>query len=298
MSGKAAYYGAVDHRIAIGPRGVKLSANHFALTIRKISLPMADLTPLTELMAALRDPETGCPWDVRQTHQSIAGYTLEETYELLHAIEAADHEHLNEELGDLLFHVVFHARIAEEAGRFDINQVIARVVEKMTRRHPHVFDPQRDNRISEQQLGEQWDAQKKREKPAAPRRLDEVAQKMPAMMRAQKLQDAAAKQHFDWPDAAPVFDKIDEEIGELRAAIEHRDQQRVADELGDLLFACVNLARHLDVDAESALRGTNERFINRFEYVMQRMQQAGIEPDPDQLTTMEGYWQQSKKVTG
>jgi MazG family protein len=259
---------------------------------------MPDLTPLTELMAALRDPDTGCPWDIKQTNQSIASHTLEETYELLHAIESKDLSHLREELGDLLFHIVFHSRIAEEAGHFAMDDVIDDIVQKMILRHPHVFDPERDNRIDETQLSAQWEAQKRREKNKPQRGLDEVGQKLPAMMRAQKLQDEAAKQHFDWPDSAPVLDKIEEEIAELREALQSGDSTKVRDEMGDLLFACINLARHVNVDAESSLRQTNEKFIRRFDYVMQHMQRAGIEPSPGQLGLMENYWQQSKKVTG
>ena len=258
---------------------------------------MPDLTPLTDLMAALRDPHSGCPWDVRQTNQSIAAYTLEETYELLHAIESNDRKHLREELGDLLFHIVFHSRIAEESGDFNIDNVIADIVAKMTRRHPHVFDSERDNRISEDELKTAWEQQKQREKPQTSRHLDTIGQKLPALMRAQKLQQAAAELYFDWPEAEPVLAKIEEETAELRAAMATGDQAHMRAELGDLVFACINLARHLDVDAESALRQTNEKFIHRFDYVVDCMQQAGIEFGPDQLEQMEKFWQQSKQVT-
>lgn len=259
---------------------------------------MPNLTPLTDLMAALRHPDSGCPWDIRQTSQSISHYTLEETYELLHAIEANDPDHIKEELGDLLFHVVFHSQIAAENGLFDIDDVINEVVHKMTRRHPHVFDESRDNRISDEELDTQWQQHKKREKTNPPRVLDEVGHKLPAMMRAQLIQNAAAGYYFDWPDATPVLDKIEEEISELREALEGRDTSHIQSEMGDVLFACVNLARHVRVDAESALRQTNEKFIRRFDYVVDQMQQAGIEFSPQQLEQMESFWQQSKKVTG
>jgi nucleoside triphosphate diphosphatase len=259
---------------------------------------MPNLTPLTELMAALRHPETGCPWDIKQTSVSIASYTLEETYELLHAIESGDIEHTKEELGDLLFHIIFHAQIAAENQQFDINDVINAIVEKMTYRHPHVFDKDRDNQLNDETLKQQWASLKQKDKKETSRVLDDVAQKLPAMMRAQKLQDVAAEYYFDWPDAMPVLDKIEEEIAELREALIQGDQQHVRSEMGDILFACINLARHIEVDAESALRNTNEKFIHRFDYVVEQMQQSNTPFSPDQLQQMELFWQQSKSVTG
>ncbi len=259
---------------------------------------MPDLSPLTQLMSALRHPETGCPWDIKQTSASIASYTLEETYELLHAIESGDIEHTKEELGDLLFHIVFHAQIASENQQFDINDVIKAIVDKMTYRHPHVFDKDFDNRLDDDALKQQWASLKQKDKNESSRVLDEVAQKLPAMMRAQKLQDVAAEYYFDWPDAMPVLDKIEEEITELREALIQGDQQHVRSEMGDILFACINLARHVDVDAESALRNTNEKFIRRFDYVVEQMQLSGTDFSPEQLDLMEKFWQQSKSVTG
>lgn len=259
---------------------------------------MASLTDLTRLMAALRQPETGCPWDIRQTSQSISHYTLEETYELLHAIESADSENIKEELGDLLFHIVFHAQIASEQRLFDIDDVIIAIVDKMKRRHPHVFDRNRHKQLTDQQLKEQWQRQKQQDKSPPSRVLDDTGQKLPAMMRAQKLQDAAADYYFDWPQTEPVLDKIEEEISELREALSRGDKKHIQSEMGDILFACVNLARHVDVEAESALRLTNEKFIRRFDYVLQQMKSRGIEFSPDQLAQMELFWQQSKTVTG
>lgn len=259
---------------------------------------MTSLTDLTNLMAALRHPETGCPWDLKQNSQSISQYTLEETYELLHAIESGDSENLKEELGDLLFHIVFHAQIAQEKQQFDINDVIQTVVDKMHHRHPHVFDPERDNQLSDEQLKNQWQQLKQKDKPVSERVLDNVSHKLPAMIRAQKLQDAAADYYFDWPEVEPVLDKIEEEIAEVREAMKSNDQNHIKAEMGDILFACINLARHLDVDAESALRLTNEKFIRRFDYVVNQMKQANIEFTPAQLEQMEQFWQQSKKVTG
>jgi ATP diphosphatase len=259
---------------------------------------MTSIHPLTELMVALRDPEHGCPWDIRQSSHSISHYTLEETYELLHAIDSEDIDNIREELGDLLFHIVFHAQIAKENGQFDIEDVIDGIVEKMTLRHPHVFEPGHANDLDAEQLNAQWQQLKQKNKPEPQRVLDTVDHKLPAMMRAQKLQDAAAEYYFDWPDATPVLDKIEEEIGELREALAAGDQAHAQAEMGDVLFACINLARHIDVDAETALRQTNEKFIRRFDYVVEHMQAAGIEFSAQQLAQMEAFWQQSKTVTG
>lgn len=261
---------------------------------------MTAIEKLTTLMAALRDPDHGCPWDIRQTSHSISHYTLEEAYELLHAIDSENIENQREELGDLLFHIVFHAQIAKEQGQFDLTDVIEGIVDKMTRRHPHVFDPASHQPLDDATLDAQWQQIKQQDKTgSAPARvLDAVDHKLPAMMRAQKLQDAAAEYCFDWPDSAPVLDKIEEEIGELREALANGDQAHAQAEMGDVLFACVNLARHIDVDAETALRQTNEKFIRRFDYVVEQMQTAGIEFSPEQLAQMEAFWQRSKSVTG
>lgn len=259
---------------------------------------MADLTPLVNVMTALRDPENGCPWDIRQTPGSITAYTLEETYELLDAIESGDIENQKEELGDLLFHIVFYSQMANEQQQFDINDVISTIVNKMVHRHPHVFDPDLDNNLSDEELYRQWKEKKRQEKKGTERVLDQVSAKQPAMMRSQQLQDKAAEYHFDWPKALPVLDKIEEEIQELREALENDNPTHIKEEMGDLLFACVNLARHIDVDAESALRQSNEKFIRRFEYVVQQMQESGTEFSPQQLELMESFWQKAKKVTG
>ena len=259
---------------------------------------MSTFQQLIQLMAALRHPKKGCPWDIKQTNQSISAYTLEETYELLHAIESKDINNLKEELGDLLFHIVFHARIAEEQGHFNIQDVINAIIEKMTQRHPHVFEQDRDNRLSDEDLQQQWEEHKQRDKNHNNRVLDEIGHKLPALMRAQILQEAAAGYHFDWPDALPVLDKIEEEIEEIRAAIKTNEADHIKSEIGDLLFACINLARHFELDAESALRQTNEKFIRRFDFVYAQMHAAGIEFGPERLEQMEKFWQQSKKVTG
>lgn len=259
---------------------------------------MTSLSKLTDLMAALRHQQNGCPWDIKQTSQSISSYTLEETYELLHAIQSDDIENIKEELGDLLFHIVFHAQIASEQNQFDINDVIQTIVDKMTRRHPHVFKPEQDNQLSESDLKNQWKQYKQNEKPVPGRVLDDIGHKFPALIRAQKLQDAAAEYYFDWPDIEPVLEKMEEELGEFREAMISRDRDHIQAEMGDILFACTNLARHVNIDAESALRQTNEKFIRRFNFVVKQMETAGIEFSPRQLEQMEKFWQLSKKVTG
>ncbi len=259
---------------------------------------MTSLSKLTELMAALRDPQNGCPWDIKQTSKSISSYTLEETYELLHAIQSDDIENLKDELGDLLFHIVFHAQIAKEQNQFDINDVVKNIVDKMTRRHPHVFKKDRDNQLSEKELKSQWQQLKQNEKFSTSRILDNIGHKFPALIRAQKLQDAAAEYYFDWPEVNPVLDKIEEEITELREAMDSGNKDHIQDEMGDILFACTNLARYIDVDAEAALRQTNEKFIRRFDFVVKQMEKAGIAFSPSQLEQMETFWQQSKSVTG
>ena len=249
-------------------------------------------------MAALRHPEKGCPWDIRQTSQTISQYTLEETYELLHAIETENIEELQEELGDLLFHIVFHSQIAAEKNQFTIEDVIHGIVEKMKFRHPHVFGVSDDRQLSDDELKAQWQQHKLREKKPPRRALDVVGEQWPAMIRAQKLQDVAAEYSFDWPHSAQVLDKIEEEIGELREAIEQGNETQIRAETGDILFACINLARHVQIDAEAALRQTNEKFIRRFDFVVKQMESEGLPFSPQQLGKMEQLWQQSKSVTG
>ncbi len=260
---------------------------------------MTSLTDLTQLMAALRHPETGCPWDIKQTSASIGPYTLEETYELLQAIDSGDTDNLREELGDLLFHIVFHAQIAREHHQFTIGDVVNTIVVKMKHRHPHVFAPKSNTSLNDHELKTQWQAQKMKEKKADTndRLLDSVPLPLPALMRSQKLQDKAAEYYFDWPEINPVFDKLNEELAELHEAIHEQDIDHMKEEIGDILFACVNLARHLDIDAESALRQSNEKFIKRFDFVVKAMQKNGYKFDPEQLDQMEKFWQQSKRVT-
>jgi MazG family protein len=260
---------------------------------------MSAIENLLQVMKDLRDPENGCPWDIRQTSASIAGYTLDETHELLDAIERADIENLKEELGDLLFNIVFHARIAEEQGQFNFDDVAQGITDKMLRRHPHVFGDTRNQHLSDETLSQQWQALKQEEKAGLEKpdmRSDSGSNS--AMYRARQIQKDAASFGFDWPDINPVFDKLEEELAELKYAFSTGDSNAISDELGDLMFVCVNLARHAKVNAEMSLRNTNQKFLRRFAYVQQRMQDAGIEMNQQQLEAMEQFWQESKATVG
>jgi len=258
------------------------------------------MAELRRIMARLRDPESGCPWDVEQTFASIAPYTIEEAYEVADAIAQGDLPALKDELGDLLLQVVFHARMAEEAGAFDFDAVAAAINDKMVRRHPHVFGGKTVASVGAQ--AKEWEEHKSEERRAkaaaagtAPSVLDGVALGLPALSRALKLQRRAARVGFDWPEATQVLDKIEEEIGELRAEVDARASlDRLQDELGDILFAVANLARHFAIDPEAALRGTNDKFMRRFHAVeehfggnLENLQQASLEE-------MESAWQAAK----
>ena len=225
------------------------------------------LQRLLGIMRRLRDPQGGCPWDIAQTFQSIAPFTLEEAYEVVDAIERGHPEELRDELGDLLFQVVFHARMAEESGWFDFAQVAAAIGTKLERRHPHVFGDAVVGDVEAQTLA--WEAHKHAERAGQGRHrlMDGVPRALPALTRAAKLQRRAARIGLDWPDADGVLAKIQEELAELQAARAGRAPEALAAELGDLLFSCVNLARHLAVDPEAALRGANARFEARADYV-------------------------------
>lgn len=260
---------------------------------------MNKIEKLLEIMAALRDPDSGCPWDIKQTSASIAAYTLEETHETLDAIERDDMDNLREELGDMLFHVVFHARIAEERGAFNFDEVVEGIVSKMLRRHPHVFDTERDNKLDEAALKQQWQALKQAEKSAPEERsFGDHSAALPALNRAGVLQTEAAEYGFDWPSIQPVLEKLDEEVAELKQAITSGSERDISDELGDVMFVCLNIARHRKINAEMALRDTNRKFMRRFDYVIEQMNAAGHDMDQQQLERMEGFWQQSKGVVG
>lgn len=255
---------------------------------------------LLEVMARLRDPEGGCPWDLEQDFRSIAPYTIEEAYEVAEAIEQDDHEALRDELGDLLLQVVYHARMAEEAGAFDFGAVARGIADKMVRRHPHVFGPAEVASAAAQT--EAWETHKAAERAARaaargqrPSVLDGVTAALPGLTRAVKLQRRAARVGFDWPVPDRVLDKIEEEIGELRRELAAgAPPERVEDELGDLLFALANLARHLEIDPEAALRRCNAKFERRFRQIEARFAAAGRALDSVSLDDMEAAWQAAK----
>lgn len=258
------------------------------------------INDLLDVMARLRDPENGCPWDREQTFATIAPYTIEEAYEVADAIESGDMDQLEDELGDLLFQVVFYAQMSNEAGGFDFDDVARRIATKMRDRHPHVFGAV-DERTSEGQTIA-WEEQKAAERDARaaklgrkPSALDGVALALPALMRAQKLQKRAAREGFDWPDLAPVVAKIREELEEVEAEISAGSgAERLQDETGDLLFACVNLARHLGIDAEIALRDANAKFDRRFRAVEDGLDRAGKSLAEAGLDEMETHWTAAK----
>ena len=261
---------------------------------------MSNIDRLLAVMARLRDPQSGCPWDLEQDFRSIVPHTIEEAYEVADAIERDDLDELREELGDLLFQVVFYAQMAGERGAWDFDAVAGAITDKMIRRHPHVFGP--DSVESAEAMVVRWEDQKAREradKAAAEGRkasvLDGVIGGLPALTRALKLQKRAARVGFDWTDAADILDKIEEEIGELRAELAGRDRDRLEDEVGDLLFAVTNLARRLEVEPESALRRTNAKFERRFRQVEALLADQGRSADDATLAEMEALWQQAKR---
>ena len=263
------------------------------------TLPKDPLARLLAVMAWLRDRQHGCPWDIDQTFRTIAPYTIEEAYEVADAIDRNDMPALKEELGDLLLQVVYHSQMASEAGAFRFEDVAAAIADKMVDRHPHVFGDLKIADADAQTIS--WEARKAAERAkkvgAEPLgALDGVARALPALLRAEKIQRRAARVGFDWKTIGPVIDKIEEELGELRGEIEagKLDQARITDELGDVLFAVDNLARHCKVDPETALRSTNDKFERRFRYVEKQLAAQGRKPAEATLEEMEALWQEAK----
>ncbi|MHC6647973.1 nucleoside triphosphate pyrophosphohydrolase [Alteromonas sp. HB246098] len=302
---------------------------------------LGEMQRLLDIMTQLRDPQSGCPWDVKQTMGSLTRYTIEEAYEVADAIAAGDMHDIKDELGDLLFQVVFYAQIASESKEFSFDDVAQSISDKLVRRHPHVFGAQSDDEVksdelsvtnkertplSDSALNAQWDAIKAQEKQLKKQRLkqdeatetsilDSVPRGMPALMYAQKLQKACAKVGFDWPDAAPVIDKVREEVEEIQQELDtkqrllsassadekpssndmHDNQQAIEEEIGDALFAMVNLARHCKVDADTALRNASNKFANRFKGVERLAAKQGEKLDALTLDEMEALWQQVKQ---
>jgi len=261
------------------------------------------LDKLVDVMRKLRSPE-GCPWDREQTHESLRPYLLEETYEVLDAVDEGKMYKLCEELGDLLLQVVFHAQLAEERGDFDMNDVVQVIVDKLVRRHPHVFSDVRVEGAGDVLVN--WEAIKKQEREAAsseqePGQTDNsllsgVPRSLPALTRAYKLQDRAARVGFDWPEPGPVVKKVFEEARELRQAWRDGDSTRLSDEFGDLLFALVNLSRFLDVRPEFALLRANDRFQQRFAYIERRAEELGRDPAEMTLDELDELWEEAKCI--
>jgi len=258
------------------------------------------LDDLIYLMSRLRDPNTGCPWDLKQTYQSITACTLEEVYEVVDAIDRNDLEHLSEELGDLLFQVIFYCQLAAEEEQFTFDQVVSKITSKLLRRHPHVFpdgtlQSMCSDVIDEQAVEDNWQAIKQQEcqNKGEHGLLDDVPLALPALARAVKLQKRAASVGFDWPSATPVIDKVKEELQELQQEITDGNQQRTEEELGDLLFSCVNLARHLSIDPEKALSLANSKFKQRFKVLEDEFD---FETQTPSVAQLEDVWQKIKKT--
>jgi tetrapyrrole methylase family protein/MazG family protein len=249
---------------------------------------------LVRIMARLRG-ENGCPWDREQTHASIKPYFVEETYEVLEAIDEGDPDKLREELGDVMLQVVFHARMAEEAGLFTVADVLRTIGEKLIRRHPHVFGTVEANTAQEVLFN--WEQIKQTERMKATGKasaLDGVPRELPALLRAHRLQEKASRVGFDWKEVGPVLQKVEEEFGELRLAMQEQNPARMEDELGDLLFSLVNLSRFIEVNPEEALRKTIARFIHRFRYIEEELAARGTSPGQASLQEMDALWDRAK----
>lgn len=255
-----------------------------------------DIKKLTDLMVALRTPETGCPWDLKQTFSSIVPYTIEEVYEVAEAIDNQDMPELKLELGDLLFQVVFYSRLAEEQGSFNFSDVVSAIVEKMTRRHPHVFSDTVYE--SDAAFSKAWEQSKKEERQAKTKIessvLDGLSKALPALKCAQKMQSKVAKVGFDWKEVGPVYEKIDEELLEVKQAEKNNDLENLEEEIGDLLFSVVNLARHLELDAENALRKATNKFEQRYRQVEADCQAQGDSVNNMSEQQLNKMWQNAK----
>ncbi len=247
---------------------------------------------VVKIMEILRG-EGGCPWDREQTRESLKPYLIEEAYEVLEAIDEKDPEKLKEELGDLLLQIIFHAQMAKEKGEFDVSQVLQTLAEKLIRRHPHVFGEAMVKNA--QEVLENWEVIKEHEEGHSSA-LGGVPSSLPALLQARRIQDKASRVGFDWSQVEPVWDKVAEEWGEFKDACAQGDRDAMFRELGDLLFAIVNLSRFLGMDAEDALKQCNKRFINRFSYVEKRLREQGQTPKETGLETMDRYWEEAKRL--
>ena len=257
----------------------------------------AGIERLLEIMRRLRDPDTGCPWDIKQTFKTIASYTIEEAYEVADAVERSDWNDLEGELGDLLLQTVYHATIGEEAGYFTFQTIITNISNKMIARHPHVFGSESREKSVEQQIDD-WENIKAEERSTKKHIgvLDGIASNLPALTRALKLQKRAARVGFDWPNTDHVLAKISEESAELIEARETLNKDNMIDEMGDLLFVIANLSRHLNIDPEEALRRTNAKFVRRFNSIEYALSQMGKKPEDSTLEEMDDLWNDAKMV--
>lgn len=267
---------------------------------KKPPVQTRQIDALLQIMADLRDPDGGCPWDLEQNFETIAPYTIEEAYEVADAIEHQDFDALKDELGDLLFQAVYHAQMAKEAGHFSFDDVVQNVCEKMIRRHPHVFSDK--NILSADDQTQSWEQIKAAERAAKgepqerERVLDGIPSALPSLTRAIKLQNRAARVGFDWPDSSHVIDKLNEEMLELSEEIRNsKDEQKIFEELGDLLFVYANLARHLKVDPEMSLRGANAKFERRFRFIEDRLAEIGKHASESDLDEMDALWDAAKE---
>ena len=247
---------------------------------------------LTEIVDTLMG-ENGCPWDKVQTRESLKPYLVEEVYETLEALDGNNPEEIKDELGDLLYQILFHAKISENRNEFNIKDVVESISEKMVRRHPHVF--KEESLETPEQVVTQWEEIKKQEKNNGKSVLDGVPKHLPGLLRAQKLQKKAAKHGFDWDEITAVFDKLDEEIAEFKQAVLAGKETYITGELGDILFVLVNIAKFKKIDAEEALRTTNNKFIKRFQYIEQEVAKRGKELKDTPLEELEQYWQDAKR---
>ncbi len=262
---------------------------------------MKDFQMLLKFMGRLRDPEQGTSWDQRQDFSTIAPYTIEEAYEVADAIERDDMDELCSELGDLLFQVVYHAQIASEKNLFDFNHIVQRINDKLVIRHPHLMSQKQGQGVAQSPIWEDIKENERKEKAQSCGMdhsiLDGIGQSIPSLSRAQKLQMRAAQVGFDWRDIDPVFEKIDEEINEINYAVRNNESdERLHEELGDLLFACVNLARHLKIDAETALRRANNKFITRFKYIETSLTKENKVISEASLKEMDNLWEKAKQL--
>jgi MazG family protein len=252
---------------------------------------------LLDIMRQLRDPDSGCPWDLKQNFHSIVPYTIEETYELVDAIAAEDFAQIRDELGDVLFQVVFYSQMAKEQGLFSFDDVVNGISRKLLRRHPHIFAKPDERQVSEQEVKERWEQIKGEERQQKNQvgALDDVPRALPALSRSQKLQKRAASVGFDWSELDAVRGKMDEELGELAEAVSEGDSAAIESEVGDIFLAMVNLARHLGVDAEAALRHANRRFEDRFSLMETAAERDGSQLSEESLERLEERWQAAKR---